>query len=57
MAIRVDIDRDRLTACIDLQIASLKRAITTAKNPQFKPLLEKDISDLTVARNTISEVK
>lgn len=57
MPLRVDIDRERLTAAIQLQINSLKRAKTNAKNPAFVPIIDKDIADLTTAMNTITETK
>lgn len=55
MALLIDIERKQLEHCIDLQIASSRRAINTQKRPEFQVIYEKDIDLLTKAKASIRE--
>lgn len=57
MAVRVEAKKELVTLALNTQLASLKRALNTARNPAFKPILEKDIADLQTAIGSITEVK
>lgn len=56
MALRIDLSKNALEYCINLAIASAKRAANTAK-PQFKELHEKDMRELHQAILSITEIK
>lgn len=57
MAVKVDLPLAQVKAALEGALASNKRALNTAKNPAFRPILEKDIADLQTAINTLSEGK
>lgn len=57
MAYRVDLDKGLLVQALELAYASQKRAMNTAKNPAFKPIIEKDLTAYHNALNTITETK
>lgn len=57
MAYRVDLDKGLLVQALELAYASQKRALNTAKNPAFRPIIEKDLTAYHNAINTITETK
>lgn len=57
MAFRVDIDREMLLEALNFQLSSKKRAFNTAKQQVFKPIYEKQVTDLMVAIASIEEIK
>lgn len=57
MALKIDIARKQLEHLIDMGIASSRRAINTAKRPEFTELYNKDIAELLAAKASITETK
>lgn len=57
MATRVDLPNAQVKAALEQALASNKRALNTAKNPAFRPIIEKDIADLQTAINTLTDIK
>lgn len=57
MAVRVDTSLAVLRDLFVIKITSLKRAKTSAKNPLFVPILEKEIIELERAMMGMTEVK
>ena len=57
MATRVDLDKHTVRMALEQALASHKRAMNTAKNPAFRPIIEQDIASLTNAINTLTDAK
>lgn len=57
MATRVELHKDAVKTALEQSLASAKRQLNTAKNPAFRPIIEKDIADLNNAINTLAEIK
>lgn len=57
MPLKIEIDKAILTAALEKEIASLKRANTNERNPLMKEIRDKDIAAVQNAINTISEDK
>lgn len=57
MAVRIEIPKKTLEYCIDMAVASSKRAINTSKRPEFEEIYKREISELTAARASITEIK
>lgn len=56
MALRVDIDQGLLVAALEKELASQKRMKNTTKQPQFIPIIEKDIAAFQKALGSITEL-
>lgn len=57
MPVRLELDKDTTRAALEAYLASIKRAMNSAKNPAFKPIYEKDMAALQTAINTITDTK
>lgn len=57
MAIRIDIDKATAQQLFDNEVARIKRAINTSKQPQFRELYETELRRVTAAATTIAEIK
>lgn len=56
MILKLEIDRLMLVAALEKELASQKRMRNTTKQPQFIPIIEKDIAMLQTAIGSISEI-
>lgn len=56
MALKVTLDRGLLVAALEKELASQKRLFNTTKQPQFKPIIEKDIAAFQLAIGSIEEI-
>lgn len=56
MALKVNIDRGALVAALEKELASQKRLKNTTKQPQFIPIIEKDIAALQLAIGSVEEI-
>lgn len=56
MALRVEIDRGLLIAALEKELASQKRLKNTTKQPQFIPIIEKDIQSFQMAIGSVAEI-
>lgn len=56
MALRVEIDKGLLVAALEKELASQKRLKNTTKQPQFIPIIEKDIAAFQMAIGSIAEI-
>lgn len=56
MALKVNIDRGLLMAALEKELASQKRLKNTTKQPQFIPIIEKDIAAFQLAIGSIEDI-
>lgn len=56
MALKVELARELLVAALEKELASQKRLKNTTKQPQFIPIIEKDIAAFQLAIGSISEI-
>jgi hypothetical protein len=47
-------ETDHMLRCVDLALASAKRAYNTTKQPDFKPIFEKNMNELQALKLKIS---
>lgn len=57
MPLVIDIDQGLLKVALEKELASQKRLFNTTKQPQFKPIIEKDINAYMAGLASIAEVK
>lgn len=57
MATRVELPIEQVKLCLDKEVASLRRSLTTKQNPQFRPIIEGDIAAIVLALTKLTEVK
>lgn len=54
--ISVNLSPETCRVAFETYLASLKRALNTAKQPAFKPIIEKDIAAMQVALGSIETI-
>lgn len=57
MALRIVVRQKILEHAIDMAVASSRRAINTARRPEFTDIYNKEIAELLAAKQSITEVK
>lgn len=57
MALRLEIEKVTLVLALEAAIKAQQRIKTTTKQPQFIPIVEKEIQLLQHAINSITEIK
>lgn len=56
MALSVEIDQGLLRVALEKELASQKRLFNTTKQPQFKPIIQKDIDSYMAGIASIAEI-
>lgn len=57
MALSVELDEANLRMALEKELSSQKRLKNTTKQPQFVPIIEKDIAAFQKALGSIAEIK